>query len=527
MSKLVDKERLDQLAKALDQRAKAAVEAEKTRAEAAEKRIEGKADANTNAIAAINNVDTGILANAKSYTDESIERVNGENAAVAGRVTVLEGTVGDASKGLVKDVNDLKTSQGVQDGKISENTAAIEKLNGADTVDGSVAKTVKDAVAPVSAKVNALETTVGAAKASETPATGLFKAIEDGDATTLAAAKLHAETKIAELVNGAPDAMNTLKELADAIEQHQGVYEAYIAQVDEKLAKKVDKVEGARLITEVEAAQYAAKAEVSAVTQALADAKAHTNTEVGKVTPKVTALEEKVGDDSKGLVKEVADLKTKDAAQDEAIAAAKAQADKGVQDAATVAGKVTTLEGVVGNASKGLVKDVAANAAAIAAINSEDTGILVQAKTFATSEAGRVDGKVTALNGDVSALKATVGTSESGLVKEVADVKAKNTAQDGEIANNKAAIATLNGDATTAGSVDKKIVDALASYSDTAAVKSLLSNVVNSLSLTIADNKIKLNLGGVDGVTLTETTLNLATSEDIDAIIAGLDTTAL
>lgn len=526
MSKLVDKERLAQLAQALDTRAKQAVAAEKTRAEAAEKRIEGKADANATAIAAINNGDTGILAEAKKYTDSSIEKINGDNAAVVGRVDALDAKVGDSSKGLIKDVADINTAQGVQDGKISANTTAIEKLNGNDTVDGSVAKTVKDAITPVAGRVTTIENKLGTEASEDIEATGLYKKIADGDATTLAAAKAHAEQKIADLVNGAPDAMNTLKELADAISEHQGVYEAYIAQVDEKLAKKVDKVEGSRLITETEAAQYAAKAEVSAVNQALTDAKAYTDTEVGKVTPKVTALETKVGDNAKGLVKDVADLKTKNTTQDEAIAAAQTKAEQGVTDAAAVAGRATALETTVGNASKGLVKDVNAATAAISTINNESTGILAQAKTFATSEANKVDGKVTTLNGDVATLKATVGSGESGLVKDVADIKSKNSAQDSSISANTAAIEKLNGGADVTGSVDKKIVDALASYSDTAAVKTILSNVVNSLNLTIADNKIKLNLGGVDGVTLTETTLNLATSEDIEAIIAGLDTPA-
>ena len=43
------------------------------------------------------------------------------------------------------------------DNAIKANTAAITVLNGADTVEGSVAKTVKDAVDPVSTKVAALE----------------------------------------------------------------------------------------------------------------------------------------------------------------------------------------------------------------------------------------------------------------------------------------------------------------------------------------------------------------------------------
>lgn len=539
MSKLVSIERLTQLAQALDQRAKAAVEAEKTRAEAAEKRIEGKADANTAAIAAINHETTGILVESKKYTDAAIEKVNGSNAAVVGRVDKLEAAVGDSEKGLVKDVADIKTKDAEQDVKIKANTDALGVLKGGVEVEGSVAKAVKDAVDPVSGKVTALEGAVGVkGDGHDVAATGLYKEIADSNATTLAAANRHAEAKITELVNGAPEAMNTLKELADAIQQHQGVYDAYVAQVTKELEKKVDKVEGSRLITDVEAAQYAAKAEVSQVNKALKDAEAHTATEIGKVTPKVTALEEKVGaaavDDTPatGLFKDIVDLKAKNQDQDGKITAAQAKADEVSGKVGVVEGKVTTLEGVVGDSGKGLVKDVADHGTAIAAINNGETGILAEAKKYADNADKVIDGKVTAANAEIAGLKATVGKAAveqqpaTGLFKDVADLKAKDTALEGRVSTNTAAIAKLNGGADVEGSVTKKINDALTAYSDTEEIKTLLGNVVNSLALAIEGDKIKLNLGGVDGITVTETTLDLATTEDIDAIIAGLDAPA-
>jgi hypothetical protein len=70
MSKLVDKERLAKLAKALDQRSKAAVAAEKSRAMGVESGLDGRITANEGKIAAIENADTGILAQAKAYADE-------------------------------------------------------------------------------------------------------------------------------------------------------------------------------------------------------------------------------------------------------------------------------------------------------------------------------------------------------------------------------------------------------------------------------------------------------------------------
>lgn len=43
-------------------------------------------------------------------------------------------------------------------------------------------------------------------------------------------AKKYADQKINDLINGAPEAMNTLNELADAIEANKDIYDAYVAQ---------------------------------------------------------------------------------------------------------------------------------------------------------------------------------------------------------------------------------------------------------------------------------------------------------
>ena len=51
----------------------------------------------------------------------------------------------------------------------------------------------------------------------------------------------------------------------------------------------------------------------------------------------------------------------------------------------------------------------------------------------------------------------------------------------------------------------------------------MLGNVVNSLALSMEGNKLKLKLGGVEGITIHETSLDMATDQDIDDIIAGLD----
>ena len=153
---------------------------------------------------------------------------------------------------------------------------------------------------------NARETTDGAQSKADTAA-----------ANALQSAKKYADDKITALVNGAPEAMDTLKELADALSTHEGAYNGLLevvgkktdkTYVDTELGKKVDKVEGSRLVTTAEVAKWDAKAEVSQVNQALTDAKGYTDSEIAKIT---------TGDGSIGT--RLTAVETKNTQQDTAI----------------------------------------------------------------------------------------------------------------------------------------------------------------------------------------------------------------
>ena len=65
----------------------------------------------------------------------------------------------------------------------------------------------------------------------------------------------YVDGKVSDLVNGAPEAMDTLKELSDAIKAHQNVYDAYVATMETKLAGKVDVEEGKSLVADTEIAK--------------------------------------------------------------------------------------------------------------------------------------------------------------------------------------------------------------------------------------------------------------------------------
>ena len=516
MSKLVDKTKLQKLAQALDTRAKNAVEAEQTRATGVEQGLQ-------TSINAINNETTGILAKAKEYAD-------GLNGTAGGEIEKLK----------AKDTE----LQNAIEAESTARTAAINKLNGTAETEGSVAKSIKDALDPVKANVATNGESITALQGKVAANT---KSITDGDAATLKSANAYADKAISNLIDSAPEDRNTLNKLSEAIKANKDVYDGYVTTVNAQLAKKVDKVTGSRLITEDEAKKFAAKAEKSDVDDALSTAKQFTTDEVAKVNSantaiagRVTKLEGVVGKAAEGenaatgLVKNVADLQAKNKSQDTAIegaqttadsavaaaaaaqkqadkgvtdaAAAKKQADKGVTDAAAAQADVDAIKAQLGTGgTSGLSKDIKANTDAIAAINNAETGILATSKKY-------TDEKIGDLTTTVNANKAAISAEEA---------RAKKAEK-----ANADAIAKLNGTAETDGSVAKSIADALVDYTDTTNMKAFVASVVNTLALTMEDDKVKLKLGGVDGVTVTETSLDLCTDADITEIITSLDAPA-
>ena len=68
----------------------------------------------------------------------------------------------------------------------------------------------------------------------------LDKAKDEARVAAVAEANAYTVSEIANLVDAAPEAMNTLNELAQAIKDHQDVYEAYVETVSTALAGKAD-----------------------------------------------------------------------------------------------------------------------------------------------------------------------------------------------------------------------------------------------------------------------------------------------
>ena len=137
-------------------------------------------------------------------------------------------------------IEDVDGLQDALDAKLEEVKAEdLEYTNTNMTGVGNV-KGALDTLAGVNvqmvADIEAIEEAIGAAATADDEATGLHKVIADADAVVLEAARQDAANQITALVDSAPEAMNTLKELATAISAHQTVYDGYVAQVAQDIA---------------------------------------------------------------------------------------------------------------------------------------------------------------------------------------------------------------------------------------------------------------------------------------------------
>jgi chromosome segregation ATPase len=785
MSKLVDKERLAKLAKALDQRAKAAVLAEKTRAMGVESGLEGRIAANEGKIAAIENKDTGILAQAKNYADEQHLAMNNKiNAKVdqsvyeakvtelvnkdseqaglinglSGKVAQLEEKMGDKDMaGIQGAIDEFKEAQlkidekqnqdivaakeaadaaqadvdavekrlddegglvdrieaveefvdghshaeiesDIQglDGRIDQleafknghdhqpiinRIAALEEMHSEggdvdqkiaavqgdvdaleqaytkfigeqaakdqgqdqliaakadkaayetkvgeledkdaeldqaikdeaaraagveqglqqaidainDAEDGIFAKAKELVDAEKDARVEAdnalderlqdIENSVGEGgalearvAANEAMLAGLEKATVKAEIDQAEAdAKAYADEKIADLVNSAPEAMNTLKELADEIAANEGIYNAYVAehatamaQQKTDLQKEIDDdIAAARTLisaeidADVKAEADRAKLEEQDIRADFAAADAALKLELqGEIDADVKVEKERAEAQEAAIRQELAsaiaqEVKDRDAAilvENQRAVQRENKIEEEYKAADSALDKrLINVENLLGGQGEGDALSFAEVVAKVGDLEAKDAELVAEDQRLAGEIAEKVDqgayntkvealesederiaglvqkaqDEVDAVEGRMDTAEGKITTLESFMNGHRHDVMEQGIADNKKgVASNKAAIEVLNGDATKEGSVAKSIADALKPYATEAETLAVIGQVVNSLALTMEGNKMVLKLGGVEGVTIHSTSLDMVTDADIDEIVAGLD----
>lgn len=234
----------------------------------------GKVKANTEAIAAINNAETGILKQAQTYADGKDAAIaaakkagddaatavtalkNGEVKVNAEAITAINTKIGTIPDGktVAQAIEDAKAAATYDDtevkGLIKNNKDAIDVLKGGDTIEGSVAKSVKDAINDFATKM------------SEDGTVNTFKELVDyvaahGSEYTDAIADIAANKSAIKTLNGTGTG-SVSKAVNDAIDGlHIGDY-AKSADVENTYVKKNGTD---RLFTAAEAAKLAGIAE--------------------------------------------------------------------------------------------------------------------------------------------------------------------------------------------------------------------------------------------------------------------------
>ena len=506
---------------------------------------------------------------------KALEDANAEGGAMAEAVQSAQAAADaaqadvDALEAFVKGVpaaEDQEKVNGLVD-RVAANEDAIEILNG--NAEGSVSKAVDDAIAQEVIDRNAaigvekqraeveegkirqeLADAIGVAAAEGQEASGLRKEIADAvkvekdraegeedairggfaaaDAKVLEDAQKYADNAITALVDSAPDAMNTLNELAKAINENKGIYDAYVEEhntamnalktelqkeiddnvkvVADELAKQKDADQEGTLANQIKVEKARAKGQEEILNQAIVD-------EAAEARAAEVALGKRID-----AVVEV------DNAQNDRLSALETLVGLGGE------------EGEDGNQAPTVIGQLQADVLAAQGAADAAQGAADKAQADVDAVEELLHGKEA--EGEQEAVK--------GLIERIEDLEA-DLGEDGAtaeaIAQNAADIKVLQGfkEAHSHEAMEKDIQDlkdavakevedrdnainaALEAYSTTEEVKGILGNVVSTLALTMENDKVVLKLGGVDGIELTSVSLDLATTADIDAIIDGLD----
>ena len=220
---------------------------------------------------------------AKTYID-------GVDAAMSAKVVTLENTVGDSTKGLVKDVkaiqdelNSLSGGAGSITTQIDNAIAALDLPNTYETK-GAADTALADAKSYVDGKVDGKFDAAGTAAGLDAAMDARVKVLEAIDHDAIAAAA--AATAVAGVIDGAPEKFDTLKEIAawiadaDTAEDAASLvtrvsaleaidHDAYVAADATTLASAKAYADG--LVTADGVSKFDA---AGAAAQALADAKA-------------------------------------------------------------------------------------------------------------------------------------------------------------------------------------------------------------------------------------------------------------
>jgi len=307
--------------------------------------------------------------------------------ATDGRLDALEGTVGDASKGLVKDVADLKAKDENLEGRVAANEAFVKAQPAIDSAQD--------------AKILALE---NANKEGGAVANAIKAAADAADAAQQAADKAQGEVDTLEGVVG--NAEGGLIKRVNELEADHGELRSEFAAEDLKLQNAIDAINNA---------------ENGLLVQAAADAKA-------KDDALKAALQKEIDDAEAAFAAADTALKTELQAEIDADVKVEKERAEGVE--AAIRGEFAAADTALGGRIDGVQGEVDAVEQALAdEKNADKEGSLANKiaaeVTRATGAENGLDGRITALEGKVGE-QGVDAAIEAAVNKAVEDLEAED-----------------------------------------------------------------------------------------------------
>ena len=464
------------------------------------------------------------------------DKAQGEVDAVEGRALALEGR----AEALEEDV---------------------ARLDGAVDVEGSVKKQIKDAVDAINADAEALEARVKAneddiveMKAEEAKIREDFAA---ADAQVLADAKKHADDAITALVDSAPEAIDTLNELAKAIKDNKGIYDAYVTEhnqamaalkeelqgeidadvkvVADELAKQKDAEQEGTLAHKIAQEVARADAEEKAIRKLIADEKLALQGEIDSDIATESAL--RVAEEQrieKALEDEAAAIRGEMAQQHQAMNEASTQAHQAINKA---------MEDEAARVNKKIADDIDAESKLRVAEEARIAGLVSAEAERATkkegelaqaiaTEQGTAEGKegelLAAINKEVEDRGAAVLAEQQRAEGQESAIRGELSAAIAKEVEDRNAAIKVEADRAKAEEAAIRADFAAADTALHATIKGEMAAVIQSLSASITeDGMLRIALGGIEGdnvLVIREQKIPFVTDDEIDAIIAGLDT---
>lgn len=233
----------------------------------------------------------------------------------------------------------------------------------------------------------------------------LDTAYKASDAQVLKDARAHADKAVADLVNGAPEALDTLKELADALTSHESAYGSLLEVVGKKANSE----------------DVYTKAEVDGIKSGL-------ETSIGRVETEYKQADVVLGE----RLTAVEDITS-------GVGAIRSELDKAKEDIVTNATEIAGCKTSIGENADAIAQEVSARTQAVNTLDGKITAERERAEGVEAS----LNERLTTVNSELDGAKGNISANASAIAEEVANRQSAVSALDAKVTNMATVVGTI------------------------------------------------------------------------------------